>query len=82
MPNEARARIKINNLLSEAGWRLIDSTTGKANIKLEAAMRMDEMGVDFERILRGAADYILLDNNLFPVCVLEAKSEDKDPLLG
>ncbi|MDP2966259.1 MAG: DEAD/DEAH box helicase family protein [Pelolinea sp.] len=82
MPTEARARIKINNLLTEAGWRLIDSTAGKANVKLEAAMRMDDMGADFERIPRGAADYILLDNNLFPVCALEAKSEDKDPLVG
>ena len=82
MPTEARARIKINNLLSEAGWRLIDSTVGKANVKLEASMRMDDLGADFERIPRGAADYILLDNALFPVCILEAKSEDKDPLVG
>ncbi len=82
MPAEARARIKINNLLTEAGWRLIDSTAGKANVKLEAAMRMDDLGADFERIPRGAADYILLDSNLFPVCILEAKSEDKDPLIG
>ena len=82
LPTEARARIKINNLLTDAGWRLIDSTTGKANVKLEAAMRMDEMGTDFERTPTGIADYVLLDGSLFPVCVLEAKSEDKDPLVG
>ena len=83
MPTEARARIKINNLLSEAGWRLIDSTAGKANVKLEATMRMDELGVDFEHSpKKGAADYILLDGNRFPVCVLEAKAENKDPLVG
>jgi hypothetical protein len=82
LPSEARARIKINNLLTEAGWRLIDSTSGKANVKLEAGMRMDEMGADFERAPKGVADYILLDENQFPACVLEAKSEDKDPLVG
>ena len=83
MPTEARARIKINNLLSEAGWRLIDSTAGKANVKLEAAMRMDELGADFERSpKKGAADYLLLDDNRFPVCILEAKAENKDPLAG
>jgi hypothetical protein len=31
---EARARIKINKLLEEAGWRLVDSPSGKANVLL------------------------------------------------
>ena len=27
---EAKARIKINNLLQESGWRLLDDNAGKA----------------------------------------------------
>jgi type I restriction enzyme, R subunit len=29
MPKEAQARIKINKLLEEAGWRFFDSDDGK-----------------------------------------------------
>ena len=32
---EAKARIKINKLLEEAGWRFFDSEEGKTNILLE-----------------------------------------------
>jgi len=32
---EASARIKINNLLEESGWRFFDDKQGKANIILE-----------------------------------------------
>ncbi|GHU61704.1 hypothetical protein FACS189445_3980 [Spirochaetia bacterium] len=32
---EARARIKINKLLEESGWRFFDTPDGKANIRLE-----------------------------------------------
>ena len=32
---EAKARIKINKLLEEAGWRFFDNTEGPANIQLE-----------------------------------------------
>ncbi|MBD3290787.1 hypothetical protein GF337_18415 [candidate division KSB1 bacterium] len=32
---EAKARIKINMLLEEAGWRFFDDEQGKANIVLE-----------------------------------------------
>ena len=35
MPKEAHARIKINKLLEEAGWRFFDDENGKANIVLE-----------------------------------------------
>jgi hypothetical protein len=31
-PKEAKARIKINNLMIESGWRLIDDRTGNANV--------------------------------------------------
>ena len=32
---EAKARIKINKLLEESGWRLLDSEDGRANVQLE-----------------------------------------------
>jgi len=35
MKNEAHARIKINQLLAEAGWRFFDDDEGFANILLE-----------------------------------------------
>ena len=46
--NEAKARIKINRLLEEAGWRFEDSKAGKANIQLEAGVKYTDLGDDFE----------------------------------
>lgn len=39
-------------------------------------------GDNFEHANHGYVDYLLLDGGAFPVGVLEAKSEDKDPLTG
>ena len=84
---EAKARIKINNLLQESGWRLIDDHAGKANVVLENNVKIThivsvDMGEDFEKTTNGYADYLLLDERGFPLIVLEAKSEDKNPLVG
>jgi type I restriction enzyme R subunit len=84
---EARARIKINKLLEEAGWRFLDSAQGKANIVLEANTKLiqadiDAFGEDFEKVKKGFIDFLLLDDKGFPCAVLEAKAEDKDPLDG
>jgi type I restriction enzyme R subunit len=38
---EAKARIKINKLLEDAGWRFFDSAMGKATIQLESSIKMD-----------------------------------------
>jgi type I restriction enzyme R subunit len=38
MPKEALARIKINRLLEEAGWRFFYTSEGKANIVLEPSV--------------------------------------------
>lgn len=85
MPKEAKARIKINKLLEEAGWRFFDDKNGKANIVLEAntkltEQRLNECGEDFEKTTTGFLDFLLLDENSFPLVVLEAKREGKDPL--
>ena len=43
---------------------------------------MDGLGDDFEKTGRGYVDFLLLDGRGFPLIVLEAKSEDKNPLAG
>ena len=85
LQNEAHARIKINQLLEEAGWRFFDSSEGKANILLENRIKItqkevDAWGSDYEKVKSGSLDFLLLDNNSRPVCVLEAKKESLHPL--
>jgi type I restriction enzyme, R subunit len=87
MQKEAKARIKINNLLQESGWRFFDDENGKANVVLENNVKLtkkavDAFGNDFEKTSNGFVDFLLLDQKGFPYAVLEAKSEDKDPLDG
>lgn len=84
---EAKARLKINDMLQEAGWRFFDDENGIANVSLEANVKMtrsqvDEMGKNFEKSVNGFVDFLLLDENNRPFIVLEAKSEDLDPLVG
>lgn len=84
---EAKARIKINKLLEAAGWRFFDNEEGFANIRLEANVKItkqqiDEYGENFEKVKNGFVDFLLLDENGKPLIVLEAKSEDLDPLVG
>lgn len=85
MGNEAKARIKINKKLEDAGWRFFDDENGKVNICLENQTQItqtliDEMGEDFEKTTSGFIDFLLLDDKGFPLVVLEAKREDKEPL--
>ncbi|MFH1446455.1 MAG: DEAD/DEAH box helicase family protein [Chloroflexota bacterium] len=87
MATEAKARIKINQMLEKAGWRLFDTPKGRANITLEGHVKItqhavDALGEDFEKIEHGYTDFLLLDNKGFPLIVLEAKSESKSPLDG
>jgi type I restriction enzyme, R subunit len=82
MPKEARARIKIDKLLEESGWRFFAESNRKANIELEGNVKIEGLGEDFEHTRTGFIDYLLLDDNEKPLCVLEAKSEAKDPLDG
>ena len=87
MKNEAHARIKINQLLQEAGWRFFDDEQGTANILLENHVRItqqeaDAWGNDFEKTKSGSLDFLLLDSNNKPICVLEAKKESLHPLVA
>jgi len=84
---EAHARIKINKLLEEAGWCFFDTPEGKANVLLENNVKLtreklNEFGEDFEKTKNGYVDFLLLDEKGFPLVVLEAKSENKNPLYG
>lgn len=82
---EAKARIKINKLLEEAGWRFFEADGKPANVILEPNTKitqhqLDEFGDDFEKTSNGFIDYLLLDDKGFPFIVLEAKKEEIDPL--
>lgn len=84
---EAKARIKLNKLLEEAGWRFFEDSHGKANIVLEPKVKLtkakiDAFGENFETVSNGFIDFLLLDEAGFPLVVLEAKAEDKNPLIG
>ena len=88
MPDkEATARIKINRLLEAAGWRFFQDGTAPANIRLEPSVTikssdLDALGANFEKSAKGFVDFLLLDAKGFPLLVLEAKAEDKNPLVA
>lgn len=84
---EATARIKINKLLEAAGWRFFAEDGAPANIRLEPTISikksdLDALGNDFEKTGKGFIDFLLLNDKGFPLLVLEAKAEDKNPLVG
>jgi type I restriction enzyme R subunit len=84
---EATARIKINKLLEAAGWRFFAEGSAPANIRLEPSVTikssdLEALGENFEKTSKGFIDFLLLDTKSFPLIVLEAKSEDKNPLVG
>lgn len=85
MAKEAKARIKINNLLEEAGWSFFDRDTNKANILLEhrtkkAKFDNSKLGEDLENAPDGFIDYLLLNESSRPIALVEAKRENIDPL--
>ena len=74
MSKEAQARLKINKLLEESEWVLVDTDTQKSNVRVETKIESEGN--------RGFIDYVLLDSKGFPLVVVEAKNEEKDPLVG
>jgi type I restriction enzyme R subunit len=82
---EATARIKINKLLETAGWRFFPEGSAPANIRLEPSVTikssdLEALGENFEKTTKGFIDFLLLNEKGFPFIILEAKSEDKNPL--
>ena len=85
--NEAAARIKINALLEAAGWRFFPDQGRPANVRLEPSVTLqpadlDGLGDDFDNAATGFVDFLLLDAKGFPLIVLEAKAENRNPLTG
>ena len=67
--NEAEVRIIIDEKLRNAGWRL----PGDSNPNVQAGQRIvSETNME--------ADYVLEDDNSYPLVVLEAKRSDIEPL--
>jgi type I restriction enzyme R subunit len=74
-------------LLEEVGWRFFDNKEGKANILLENHVKItqkevDAWGNDFEKTKSGSLDFLLVDSDNKPYCVLEAKKESLHPLVA
>src|SRR6266568_820665 len=87
MPSEAQARITINTLLEEAGWRFLPDGHGRReNVVCEhrvtrrAFAPNHDFGMDFEHAPGGFVDYVLLNTDGRAVGVVEAKRESIDPL--
>jgi type I restriction enzyme R subunit len=87
MPSEAQARITINRLLEEAGWRFLPDASGRReNIVCEHRVKKKvfapnlDLGADYEHAPEGFVDYVLLNTDGRPVAVVEAKRESIDPL--
>lgn len=83
LQKEALARININKLLEDAGWRFFPNEKGIANIQLEPNVKIkqeDLDGIELKKIKNGFVDYLLLDENGFPFVVVEAKKDAIHPL--
>src|SRR5437867_351231 len=87
MPSEAQARITINKMLGDAGWRFLpDGDDNRENVILEHRLGgrtfspNADLGNDFERAPEGFVDYVLLNTDGRAVAVVEAKKESIDPL--
>ncbi|MCL2144042.1 MAG: DEAD/DEAH box helicase family protein [Endomicrobia bacterium] len=74
---EAQARLKINKMLEDAGWKLI-GTPAERNVDVEYSAKISKEGKD----ANGLLDYLLQDGKGFPLCVLEAKKPSVNPLFA
>ncbi|MCK5200507.1 MAG: DEAD/DEAH box helicase family protein, partial [Spirochaetales bacterium] len=67
--------------------RFFDNDKGPANILLENHVKITQVevytwGKDYEKTRSGSLDFLLVDSNNKPVCVLEAKKESLHPLVA
>lgn len=65
---EALARVKIDKLLEDSGWRLLDENQERKNVVLEQGYRCEKK--------TKFTDYLLLDVYNRPLAVIEAKKKD------
>ncbi len=82
---EAQARIRINKLLEQAGWRFFpengkpDNIICECRVTRKAYSPSTDFGNDFEKIPHGFVDYLLLNPGRKPVALVEAKRESISP---
>lgn len=82
---EARARIKINKLLENAGWRFEQDSSGPANLVLESsgsltkAYMNDTFGEDFEKSGKSYNDYLLIGSDHRPLVLFRSKKRKYTP---
>lgn len=83
---EASARLVINKMLENSGWKLIDDEHGRATVSVENHLVVDSvasrntLGDNFEKVSGGFVDYVLHGQNYKPIGVLEAKRSGIHPL--
>ena len=65
MSKESYSRLKINKLLEESGWILIDTPEQKKNVDTEPNVKYGNGGDG------GFIDYLLFDKKGFPLVVIE-----------
>ena len=65
---EALARVKIDKMLTECGWQLIDDGERRKNVVLEQGYRKSGSSK--------FTDYLLLDKYNRPISLIEAKKKD------
>ena len=68
--SEARDRVIIDDLLRKSGWILTNNEGKKRNVDYEVSNTS------------GRSDYTLYDTKNFPICIIEAKSSENNPLVG
>ena len=71
--------------LEAAGWHFFPENGKSANIRLEHTTtltpdHLNSFSENFEKIPHGFIDFLLLNEKGFPLIVLEAKAENKNPL--
>lgn len=76
--NEAQSRILINQLLTNAGWRFNNGRDKELYFPANVIPEWDIKSPDGEKMYR--ADYALFDPHNYPICIVEAKGPDKNPL--
>ena len=70
--NEASARIKIDKLLESASWRFFADGNRPANVQLVprvgvTSTQLEELGNDFEKTEKGFVDFLLHNEEGFPL---------------
>lgn len=75
MDEESTRENKINHMLEKSGWST-DDRTSEGTYKTEIKTSSMDVGQK-----EGFADYILYDENMNPIAVIEAKSDEK-PSIG